>query len=90
MFVWPNDNGNRLIVPGSTPQLLHWTFNMSAFDSVVGLPSRIQAKVHEMPLLFAAIATIIYWMVLYYRGQARKVITMAFFWVQLEAQCYKT
>jgi len=50
---------------------------MSVFDFqvVVGLPSRIQAKVHEMPLLFAAIATIIYWMVLYYRGpsQTRKL-----------------
>jgi hypothetical protein len=62
---------------------------MSAFEFVVSFPSRIQAKVHEMPLLFAAFATIIYWMVLlYYRGQTRKVITMAFFfWVQqLEAQ----
>ena len=50
---------------------------MSAF---VNLLSRLEAKVHEMPLLFATFATIIYWMVLlYYRGQTRKVITMAFF-----------
>ena len=63
---------------------------MSAFDPVVSLLSRLQAKVHEMPLLFAAFGTIVYWTVLYYyRGQTRKVITMAyFFW--LETQCYKT
>ena len=53
---------------------------MSAFDFVVSLLSRLQAKVHEMPLLFAAFATIVYWTVIfYYRGQTRKVINMAYF-----------
>ena len=53
---------------------------MSTFDFVVSSLSRLQAKVHEMPLVFAAFATIVYWTVLfYYRGQTRKVITMAFF-----------
>ena len=54
---------------------------MSAFDFVDSLLSRLQAKVHEMPLLFAAFATIVYWTVIfYYRGQTRKVITtMAYF-----------
>ena len=63
---------------------------MSAFDFVVSLLSRLQAKVHEMPLLFVAFVTIVYWTVLfYYRGQTHKVITMAYyFW--LEAQSYKT
>ena len=52
---------------------------MSALDFVVSPLSRLQAKVHEMPLLFAAFATIVYWTVIYYyRGQTRKVITMAF------------
>ena len=52
---------------------------MSAFDFVDSLLSRLQAKVHEMPLLFAAFATIVYWTVIYYyRGETRKVITMAY------------
>ena len=65
---------------------------MSAFDFVFSLLSRLQAKVHEMPLLFAAFATIVYWtVILYYRGQTRKVITMAYFLSvrQLDAQCHK-
>ena len=65
---------------------------MSAFDFVVSSLSRLQAKVHEMPLLFAAFATIVYWTVISYcRGQTRKVITMALFFLvqQLETQCYK-
>ena len=50
---------------------------MSAFDFVVSSLSRLQAKVHEMPLLFAAFATILYWTALfYYRGRSQKVITI--------------
>ena len=58
---------------------------MSVFDSVVSSLSRLQAKAHEMPLLFAAFVTIVYWTAIsYYLGQTRKVITMAyFFWVQV-------
>ena len=53
---------------------------MPSFDFIASLLSRLQAKVHEMPLLFAAFATIVYWTVIsYYRGQTRKVITMACF-----------
>ena len=57
---------------------------MSAFDFVVSSLSKLQAKVHEMPLLFAAFATIVYWTVVsYYCGQTRKVITVVYFyWVQ--------
>ena len=53
---------------------------MSAFDFVVvSSLSRLQAKVREMPLFFAAFATIVYWAAIsYYRGQTRKVITMVF------------
>jgi hypothetical protein len=41
------------------------------FDFVIG---SLQAKLHEMPLLFAALATIVYWTVLYYyHGQTHKV-----------------
>ena len=57
------------------------SLTMPAFDSdfVVGSLSRLQAKVLEMPLLFAAFATMLYWTVIsYYRGQTRKVITMAY------------
>ena len=54
---------------------------MVAFDDVVssqGL-SRLQAKAQEMPLLFAAFGTIVYWTALfYYRGHTLKVITMAY------------
>ena len=56
---------------------------MSAFkfDFVTSSLSRLQDKVHEMPLLFVAFATIAYWTGLfYYRGQTRKVITI--YWVQ--------
>ena len=65
---------------------------MPAFDFVVSSLSRLQAKVHEMPLLFAAFTTIVYFTVKFsYRGQTSKVITIAFFLVQQhEAQCYKT
>ena len=64
---------------------------MSAFDFFVGSLSGLQAKVHEIPLLFAAFVTIVYWTVLfYYRGQTRKVITMAWFFWDAAAQCYKT
>ena len=55
---------------------------MSAFDFVVSSLSRLQAKVHDMPLFFAAFATILYWTVLfYYRGQTRKVITTAYYFL---------
>ena len=55
---------------------------MFAFDFIVSLlPTRLQVKVlHEMPLLFVALATMVYWTVIfYYRGQTRKVITMPYF-----------
>ena len=58
---------------------------MSTFDFkfvVSSLPvSKLQVigSVHEMPLLFAAFATIVYWIVIfYYHGQTRKVITIAY------------
>ena len=63
---------------------------MVAFDDVVssqGL-SRLQAKAQEMPLLFAAFGTIVYWTALfYYRGRTRKVITMAYYIWVLQAHC---
>jgi hypothetical protein len=62
---------------------------MSTFVFVVSSLSKLQAKMHEMPLLFVTFATIIYWMVLYYRGQTIKVITMAYC-LGVQAQCYKT
>ena len=51
-----------------------------AFDFVSSPAlSRLQAKVHEMPLLFAAFATIVYWTaIFYYRGHTRKVIIIAY------------
>ena len=53
---------------------------MDAFDFVVSSLSKLQAKVYDMPLFFAAFATILYWTALfYYRGQTRKVITMAYY-----------
>ena len=53
---------------------------MSAFDFVVNSLSMLQGKVHDMPLFFAAFATIVYWTALfYYRGQTRKVITMVYY-----------
>ena len=58
---------------------------MSAFDFIVSLLSRLQTEVHEMPLLFAAFATIVS-VIFYYRGQTRKVISMAcFFGLRLSA-----
>ena len=62
---------------------------MVAFDFVSSPAlSRLQAKVHEMPLLFAAFATIVYWTALfYYRGRTRKVITMAYYIWVLQAHC---
>ena len=50
---------------------------MSASDLAVSLLTRLQAKINEMPLMFAAFATIVYFMVIvYYRGETRKVITI--------------
>ena len=49
------------------------------FQVVVGSLSRLQAKVHEMPLLFAAFAIVYSTVIFYYRGQTRKVITMPYF-----------
>ena len=44
-----------------------------------------------MPLLFAAIATILYWTaIIYYRGRTRKVVTMAYYLFVLQAQFDKT
>ena len=62
---------------------------MVAFDFVSSPAlSRLQAKVHEMPLLFAAFATIVYWTALfYYRGRTRKVITMPYYIWVLQAHC---
>ena len=66
---------------------------MVAFDFVVNSPalSRLQAKVHEMPLLLAAFATIVYWIAIYYyRGHTRKVITMAYYIWVLQAHCHNS
>jgi hypothetical protein len=52
---------------------------MSAFDFVVNPLSMLQVGVHDMPLLFAAFATIVFWTAIsYFRGQTRTVITTTY------------